>query len=134
KSFAWEREFKAFVEQVSQDQFGVKIKLPNGNVASRVLPVRIHDLDIADIKLCESILDTVLRGIDFIYKEPGVNRPLKSDDDEKINLNKTKYRNQINKVSNAIKEIIAGIKDPVVNSQIERARVTIPELRRRKIP
>jgi TolB-like protein/Tfp pilus assembly protein PilF len=108
--------------------------LPNGNVASRVLPVRIHDLDIADIKLCESILDTVLRGIEFIYKEPGVNRPLKSDDDEKINLNKTKYRNQINKVSNAIKEIISGIKDPVVNSQIERVRVTLPETDRREIP
>lgn len=134
KSFAWEHEFKAFVEQASKDQFGLKIKLPNGNVASRVLPVRIHDLDIADIKLCESILDAVLRGIEFIYKEPGVNRPLKSDDDEKINLNRTKYRNQINKVSNAIKEIIAGIKDPVVNSQIERGRVTVHETRRRKIP
>jgi len=34
-----------------------------------------------------------MRGIDFIYTEPGVNRPLKPDDDEKINLNKTKYRN-----------------------------------------
>ncbi len=41
KSFAWEHEFKAFVEQASQDQFGLKVKLPNGNVASRVLPVRI---------------------------------------------------------------------------------------------
>src|SRR5664280_610758 len=45
KSFAWEHEFKAFVEQASQDQFGLKVKLPNGNVANRVLPVRIHDLD-----------------------------------------------------------------------------------------
>jgi hypothetical protein len=53
KSFAWEHEFRAFVEQASQDRFGLKVKLPNGNVANRVLPVRIHDLDNADIKLCE---------------------------------------------------------------------------------
>jgi tetratricopeptide (TPR) repeat protein len=109
KSFAWEHEFKAFVEQASQDKFGMKIRLPNGNVASRVLPIRIYDLNTADIKQCESILGGVLRGIEFIYAEPGVNRPLKSDDDEKINLNKTKYRNQINKVGNAIKEVISGL-------------------------
>jgi hypothetical protein len=59
---------KAFVELASHDQFGLKVKLPNGNVASRVLPVRIYDLDTNDIKLCESILGSVLRSIDFIYK------------------------------------------------------------------
>jgi hypothetical protein len=32
KSYAWECEFKAFVEQASHDQYGLKIKLPNGNV------------------------------------------------------------------------------------------------------
>jgi len=109
KSFAWEHEFKVFVEQASQDQYGLKVRLPNGNVANRVLPVHIYDLDMEDIKLCESILSSVLRGIEFIYKEPGVNRPLKPDDNEKLNLNKTKYRNQINKVANAIKELINGI-------------------------
>jgi TolB-like protein/Flp pilus assembly protein TadD len=109
KSFAWEHEFKAFVEQASQDKFGLKVKLPNGNVASRVLPVRIHDLDAADIKECESVLGGVLRGVEFIYKEPGVNRPLTPYDDEKININKTRYRNQINKVALAIKEIITGL-------------------------
>ncbi len=110
KSFAWEHEFKAFVEKALQDQFGLKVKLPNGNVASRVLPVRIHDLDIADIKMCEDVLGSLLRGIEFIYKEPGVNRSLTPDDDEKVNLNKTKYRNQINKVALAINEIINGMK------------------------
>src|SRR5664280_1281628 len=109
KSFAWGHEFKAFVEQASQDQFGLKVKLPNGNVAGRVLPVRIHNLDNEDIKLCESVLGGVLRGVDFIYKELGVNRPLKPTDDEKSNLNKTKYINQINKVANAIREIITAI-------------------------
>jgi len=110
KSFAWEHEFKAFVEQAKLDQFGLKVKLPNGNVASRVLPVRIHDLEVADIKECESIMGGVLRGIEFIYKERGVNKPLTADDDEKKNLNKTKYRIQINKVANAIEEIVSGLK------------------------
>ncbi len=109
KSFAWEHEFKAFVEKASKDQFGLKVKLPNGNVAKRVLPVHIYDLDITDIKLCETVLGGVLRGVEFIYSEPGVNRPLKPDDDEKININKTKYRNQINKVANAIREIITAV-------------------------
>jgi tetratricopeptide (TPR) repeat protein len=110
KSFAWEHEFKAFVDLASHDQFGMKVKLANGNVASRVLPIRIYDLEYSDISLCESVLGSVLRGVEFIYEEPGVNRPLKSDDDGKINLNKTKYRNQINKIGNAIKEIITGLK------------------------
>ena len=112
KSYSWEHELKAFVEQASLDQYGLKVKLPDGNVASRVLPVRIHNLDVSDIELLESLLGGVLRGIEFIYKEPGVNRPLKPDDDEKINLNKTKYRNQVNKVANAIKEIISGLRNP----------------------
>jgi tetratricopeptide (TPR) repeat protein len=110
KSFAWEHEFKAFIDQASQDNFGLKVKVPGANVASRVLPVRIYDLDISDIKLCESVLGGAIRGIDFVYKEPGVNRPLSTDDDEEKNLEGTNYRNQINKTANAIKEIISGLK------------------------
>ncbi len=109
KSFAWEHEFKAFIEQASQDQFGLKVKLPNGNVASRVLPVRIYDLDNNDIKLCESVLGGVLRSVDFIYKSAGVNRPLNPSDNPHDNLNKTFYRDQINKVANSIKEIISAL-------------------------
>ncbi len=92
RSFAWEYEFKAFVEKASSDRFGLKVKLPNGNVANRVLPVQIHDLDIDDIKECESVLGSLLRGIEFIYKEPGVNKPLALEDDDNRNLNKTKYK------------------------------------------
>jgi len=110
KSFAWEHEFKAYVEQASQDQFGLKVKLPNSNVTSRVLPVRIYDLDTNDIKLCESLLGGVLRSVDFIYKSAGVNRPLRVNEDHPSdNLNKTYYRDQINKVANSIKEIITAI-------------------------
>lgn len=110
KSFAWEYEFKAFIEQASQDQFGLKVKLPNGNVANRVLPVRIHDLDASDIKECESVLGGVLRGIEFIYKEPGIDKPLALGDNEKKNLNNTTYRIQVIKVARGIKEIISGLR------------------------
>ncbi len=111
KSFAWEHEFKAFIDQGSGDQFGLKITLPGGNVSNRVLPVRIHDLDIADIKLCESLLGGVLRGVEFIYKSTGVNRPLRSlEDNPHDNLNRTVYRDQINKVALAVRSIIEGMK------------------------
>ncbi len=110
KSFAWEHEFKVFIEQASKDQFGLKIKLPNGNVARRVLPVRIYDLDSTDIKLCESVLGGVLRSVDFIYKSAGVNRPLRANEDHpQDNLNKTYNRDQINKIANSIKEIITAL-------------------------
>jgi adenylate cyclase len=112
KCFAFEHEFKAFVEQASLDKFGLKVKLAHGNVACRVLPVHIHELESEDTELCTSILGNILRGVEFIYKEPGVNRPLKPDDDEKVNLDRTKYRNQINKVANAVREIITAMSHP----------------------
>ncbi len=111
KSFAWQNEFTKFIELASADNFGLKIKLPGGNVASRVLPVRIFDLDKEDISLCESLLEGKLRGIEFIYKSAGVNRPLRSNEDHAHeNLNKTYYRDQINKVAYSIQYIINGIK------------------------
>jgi non-specific serine/threonine protein kinase len=111
KSFAWNHEFKAFIEGATKDQFGLKIKLPNGNVARRVLPVRIYDLSSTDNKLCESLLGGAIRGVEFIFKSTGVNRPLRSkEDNPNDNLNRTFYRDQINKVANAIKEIISGMK------------------------
>jgi hypothetical protein len=120
KSFAWGHEFKAFVEQASKDQFGLKVLLPNSNVANRVLPVRIHDLDITDIKLCESTFGGVLRGVDFIYKSSGVNRPLRlKEENPHDNLNHTNYRDQINKVALAIKDIIESMKMFVAQDNIE---------------
>lgn len=129
KSFAWEHEFKAFVKQASGDQFGLKVTLPNGNVASRVLPVRIYDLDNQDIKLCESVLSAVLRGVEFIYQEPGVNRPLRSNEENPHeNLNNTIYRNQINKVANAIKDIVLSLKPGSVSAASDKSNT------RKKIP
>jgi dienelactone hydrolase len=133
KSFAWGHEFKAFVEQASQDQFGLKVKLPNGNVASRVLTVRIHDLDNEDIKLCESITGGFLRGIEFIYKEPGVNRPLRSNEDNPHdNLNHTIYCNQINKVALAAKDIIESIKLSVSPDQEKQKEIQAKETKKKR--
>jgi len=111
KSFAWQQEFCVFNKLAKEDQFGRDISLAGGNVASRILPVKIHDLDPEDKKLLENELGGVLRSIDFIYKSAGVNRPLRTNEDHpQDNLNKTYYRDQINKVANAVKEIIAALK------------------------
>ena len=47
-----------------------------------------------------------------MYQSAGVNRPLiGNEDDPTANLNKTFYRDQINKVANAIQDIIAGLRE-----------------------
>ena len=110
KSFAWQHEFVAYNKMAMEDQFGRDIRLSNGNVTSRILPVKIHDLDTEDMTLLENELGGVLRSIEFIYRASGVNRPLKPNDERAENLNHTYYRDQINKVANAVKEIINAIK------------------------
>jgi len=109
KSFAWQHEFCSYNKLSKEDQFGREIRLPGGNVASRILPVKIHDLDTEDNLLLQNEIDGMLRSIEFIYKESGVNRPLRPTDNKYDNQNKTEYRNQVNKVANAIKDIIAGL-------------------------
>ncbi|MDL5047087.1 tetratricopeptide repeat protein [Oscillatoria amoena NRMC-F 0135] len=110
-SYAWKNEFCAFNKLASNDQFGMYIRLANGNVNSRILPIRIHELDDQDNKLIETELGGTLRSLDFIYRTAGVNRPLRAHEDEpKENLNHTFYRDQINKVANTIKKTIAGIR------------------------
>jgi predicted esterase len=134
KSFAWDHEFKVFIEQASEDQFGLKVTLPGGNVANRVLPIRINDLDTSDTKLCESILGGVLRGVDFIYKEPGVNRPLRSNEDNPHdNLNHTNYRNQINKVALAVKDIIESMKTSITLKRTQDKEIQIEDSERNKL-
>ncbi len=110
KGFAWNHEFLAFIDLAKQDQFGLNIRLASGNVSSRILPVRIHDLDPEDVKLAELHLG-VIRSVDFIYHSPGVNRSLRPWDDDVIkNTKQPFYRDQINKVANAIDEILRGMK------------------------
>jgi TolB-like protein len=111
KSFAWQHEFCAFNNLAKEDRFGRDIKLSSGNVASRILPIKIHDLDPDDKILLENELGGVLRSVEFIYMSAGVNRPLRANEDHpQDNLNKTYYRDQINKVANAVKEIITALK------------------------
>ena len=110
KAFAWEYEHKAFIELASQDEFGLQVKVPGGNFANRVLPIRIHDLDNSDVKLFESTIGGVLRPIDFIYKEAGVNRQLRAKDDDIIKSpTQVLYRDQVNKVALAAREIIKSM-------------------------
>jgi eukaryotic-like serine/threonine-protein kinase len=129
KSFAWEHEFKAFVDQASQDQFGLKVKLPGSNVAARILPIQIHDLNVMDRKLIEDQLGGYLRGIEFIYKEPGVNRPLRlNEDNPHDNLNHTIYRNQINKVALSVKDIIESMKISISPDQVKIKEIQVRQL------
>jgi TolB-like protein len=113
-SFAWNNEFLAFIKFASEDSRGLNIKLINGNVTSRIIPVRIHDLDAADRSLFEQATKSGLRSVDFVFKGPGVNRPLGASEHRPgDNQNKIYYRDQINKVANLLKEVIAASKIPI---------------------
>ncbi len=116
KSFAWQHEFCAFNKLSKENPLGRDLRLINGNVASRILPIKIHDLDAEDKALLESELGGPLRAVEFIFKSAGVNRPLrKIEDHPQDNLNKTFYRDQVNKIANAIKEIITSLRSPSPN-------------------
>lgn len=109
KSLCLGTQLVAFVKLASEDKLGLKTKVGGGNTASRVLPVRIHEVDARDKKLFEEATGGVMRPIDFIYKESGVNRPLRPSDNRDRNQVQTDYRNQVNKVANAIKDILSGL-------------------------
>ena len=116
----WKNEFQIFQNEIIGDTIGGNIKLANGNTVSRIIPIKIHDIDTEDVRLLESALSGALRSIDFIYRDEGVNRPLRPVDDEKLTTAmRPMYRNQINKVANAIKEIISGIKINQQQTQVE---------------
>lgn len=111
KSFAWNQEFKVFNKLSENDSIGTMVKLPNGNIGSRILPIKIHEIEMEDTRLLETELNGALRSIDFIYRDAGVNRPLRPVDDEiSVTGGRILYRNQINKLANAVKEIVQGIK------------------------
>ncbi len=111
ESFAWKNEFVPFRNQAREDMYGLDVRLANGNYASRILPVKIHEIERDDVRVLEKEMEGVLRSVDFIYQSAGVNRSLRPKDDDRLdNLNHSIYRNQINKVANAVKEIISGIK------------------------
>ncbi len=113
KSFAWQHEFCAFNKLAEHDAYGRDVRVSGGNVTSRILPIKIHDIDADDKSLLEKELGGALRAIEFIFKSPGVNRPLAPSDNPDKNQNKTFYRDQVNKTANAVKEIIQALKNPV---------------------
>lgn len=117
-SFAWQKEFLAFLEFVKSDEIGLDVTLPGGNVAKRILPIRIHEIDDEDQNLFEEKVGGVMRPVDFIFKSSGVNRPLLPDEeDSSANLVGLNYRDQVNKVANAIKDLLNSIKN---HKDIER--------------
>ncbi|MEO5977245.1 MAG: hypothetical protein ABIS36_12620 [Chryseolinea sp.] len=124
KSFAWSHEFVAFCQLANTDGFGMRVEVGHSNVASRILPVCIHELDAIDVKLYEQTSGLLLRSIDFIFKSPGLNRPLRSTEDAPLeNQKKVHYRDQINRVAMAIQEIIAGMqRTPAVKRPREKIK------------
>ena len=109
KSFAWNSEFLVFCKLAKADPLALNVRLANKNVASRILPARIHDLDGKDQALFERESGGPLRAIDFIFRSRGVNRPLTPQDNRTDNLDRTFYRDQLNKTANAIEQIIEAL-------------------------
>jgi len=68
KSFAWQHELCAFNKLSKESPLGREVRLSNGNVASRILPIKIHDLEAGDKAVIEGELGGALRAIDFIFR------------------------------------------------------------------
>lgn len=139
KCYAWSREFLYFKQLAHSDAFGTKVKLANGNVTSRIVPIRIHDLDAMDSALIEGELGGTLRTVDFIFRSPGVNRPLRMQEDHpRDNQEKTYYRDQVNKVANIVKDLIQSLQSHGTTasqkpaSRISRVLPSLNEGRRAK--
>jgi TolB-like protein len=122
--FAWQRELLAFRDFAQADAIGPKVKVTNGNVISRILPVCIHELEDEDKRLYETETGGPMRAVDFIFSTAGVNRPLSSSDQASENTHKTFYRDQVNKVAQSIKQLISGIKRNVPVAASQRSTTT----------
>jgi len=137
KSFAWKNEFCAFNKLALASQVGRYVKLKNGNVASRILPIQIHELDSDDMGLLNNEMGEVFRSIEFIYQTRGVIRPLlPSEEDPKGNLNHTFYRDQMNKVVRGVKDLISAMQVPSIStdsSQTLARREDVPRGIRKKL-
>lgn len=146
KSFAWNNEFLTFCKLAKNDSVGLHIQLPNRNVASRILPIQIHDIHPNDQALFEQEAESPLRAIEFIFRSPGVNRPLTPQDTRSDNVNRTFYRDQINKIANAIDHLLSSVRqqpqevlkpEPIPVTTQERLPHTVSwfwnELRRRNV-
>lgn len=132
--FAWKNELLTFLDFAKCDPFGLKIKVANGNVSSRILPVRIHDLDREDVEMFEREIGGVIRPIDFVFNSAGVNRPLRAhEDDPRENQNHLFYRDQINKLANAARVIITSMRCPRQKLVQAAPAVEMPMYSKKKI-
>lgn len=111
KSYAWQFEFLPFLRRGSADALGLDIRLPSGNIGSRVLPVMIHSLEPSDRMLIEKEIGH-LRGVEFVFQKPGINRPLLPGDLAENHSLRTNYRDQLNKLANSIRESLDGLTKP----------------------
>jgi TolB-like protein/Tfp pilus assembly protein PilF len=108
-SFAWKNEFLVFRDLSKTDSLGLDIRLEDGNVASRILPIQIHDISPEDHRVFANENGGPLRSIPFIFKTSGVNRPLMVTDDRSENFYRNLYRDQINKTANAVDGILRSL-------------------------
>jgi TolB-like protein/cytochrome c-type biogenesis protein CcmH/NrfG len=120
KSFAWKNEFVVFCQQAKVDTIGLDVRLHNRNVTTRILPVQIHDIDVKDQALFEKETGRHIRAIDFIFRSQGVNRPLTPQDSRVDNLDRTFYRDQVNKMANAIEQIVDALSRQKVDTVEEK--------------
>lgn len=124
KSYAWSKEFLPFLRQAGNDALGMKVRLSTGNVASRVIPVCIHEIAPADKALLENELGQV-RSVDFIFTAPGVNRPLREQEERPFDNHKPLlYRNQINKLANAVGDIVLRLANSPPSEMVTPASTT----------
>lgn len=107
-SFAWKNEFCAFQRAASMDPFGVAVDLRGGNVGSRILPIRIHDLETPDEQRLTDQLGHPPRFVDFVFRAPGMNRPLRPGE---ISGHGVRFEDQVNKLAVGIKEVIVALQD-----------------------
>jgi len=129
KSFAWKHEFLAFRDLAKSDDFGLEIRLADRNVTSRILPIQIHELSYQDLQLFEKENGSPLRAISFIFKTPGVNRPLTPSDSRSENINKALYRDQINKTANVVEGILSALQSKNEKSSDKSDLIETPQIR-----
>jgi hypothetical protein len=53
----------AFRDFAANEALGLDVKLSNGNVAKRILPIRIHEIDKADLKMIEHAIGGNMRAL-----------------------------------------------------------------------
>ncbi len=123
KGFAWNHEFLPFCRMAREDGLGMVVRLGNGNAASRVLPILVHDIDPRDKQLFEKETGSVLRPVEFVFRSPGVNRPLTPEDERGENQSKTIYRDQVNKTAIAIESIVQAL---ATNVPAETLKASLP--------